>query len=886
MMAALRQFIARLRAFARGGDLDREFAEEMAAHLEMATEENVRKGMTRERARREAALRLGGTSSLQSQHRDVRGFRFLDDLVQDLRFAGRLMRKDRWFSTAAIAAIALGIGANAVGFTIVNAAFIRGFGFEHAEQLRAISWRPDRGRRTPSSYADLEDWRSQSHSFSAIGAYSFGAHNISDDHAPPEQTQGALVTADLFEVLRQRPLLGRSFMAGDDRRGAEPVVLIGYEMWTNRFGRDPNVIGRLLRINGAASTIVGVMPERMKFPENSELWVPFAPTDAQLARDARLLGVIARLKDGVSAREAATDIDGIARRIIAAHPDQSKGVVGAQIETLVQRFMGGMARPMFVTVMGAVTFVLLIACANVANLLLSRAMYRGREVAVRYSLGATRWRIIRQLLIESIALSCIGGVIGVILASVAIDAFDAAVQMADPPYWLHFTIDYRVLVYVAGSCIATGIVFGLAPAMHVSRDSQHETLKESARGTTGNRRAGRFGYALVVGELALTVVLLCGAGLMLRSFVSLYTLDPGFAVDGLMRMRMQLPPAKYPTPESRARFFDQLQSRVGAIPGITGSAFTTNVPPLDGEEWRFEIDGRPLADNDKRPFVATVTITPDYFEVLGVNINRGRALTANDGAPGAESAVISQVMADRYFRGEDPIGRRIRFVPREGEPEESRPWRTIVGVSAPFLQGSTDEAFRSAVVYLPFRQLPPRTSSLVIRSVLPPPDVMAAVRGAVQSIDIDQPVFTIETVDAVIQNERLFHRIFAAVFGLLAAIALTLSAVGVYGVMAYAVTQRTQEIGVRMAIGAQRWHVAWMFLKRCLTQLALGLAIGLPGAMLLGQVVRFNLVEIEPGDPVTIVTITAVLIAVALLSCLVPLRKASRVDPMNALRSE
>ena len=886
MLARLRHLVARLKALFRGGDLDRDFAQELESHLQMLTDENLRRGLPLQEARRQAAIRLGAASSLQSHHRDVRGFRGLDDLAQDVRFAMRLLIKDRWFSAAAIAAIALGIGANTVGFTIVNAAFFRGFGFERADQLHIISWRPDRGRRVPSSFADLEDWRAQSQSFSAIGAYSFGALNISDDHAAPEQTQGALITANHFDVLKQQPLLGRSLVSGDDQRGAAPVVIIGYELWTNRFARDPEVIGRILRVNGMPSTIVGVMPEGMKFPDNSELWAPFVPTNAQLARDVRPLGVVGRLKPGVSKREAASEIDGIARRIIAAHPDQTKGMIGGQVETLVERFLGGIARPMFITVMGAVIFVLLIACANVANLLLSRAMYRGREIAVRYSLGATRWRIIRQLLIESIALSSLGGIAGLVLASAGVDAFDSAVQMAQPPYWLRFTIDYRVLGYVAATCVTTGVLFGLAPALHLSRDSQHDSLKDG-RGSVGHRSAGRFGNLLVVAELALTVVLLCGAGLMLRSFVALYSLEPGFNVDGLMRMRMQLPPAKYPTAEHRAQFFEQLQSRVDAIPGILGSAVTTNVPPLDDEEWRVEIDGRPPIDDQRRPFVSTVTTTPTYFAVLGVAINRGRAFTASDGAPGSQNAIISQTMADRHFHGEDPLGRRLRFVPREDDPNvPPQPWRTIVGISAPFLQGSTDEAFRSAVVYLPFRQSTPRTSSILIRSALPPADVMAAVRHAVQAIDVDQPVFSIETVAGTLQNEQLFHRLFAAVFGLLAAIALVLSAVGVYGVMAYAVTQRTQEIGVRMAIGAQRWQVSWIFLKRCLTQLAIGLAVGLPAALGLGRLVRFQLVEIEPNDPVTIIGITVVLILVALASCLVPLRKAARVDPMIALRSE
>ena len=887
-MATLKQLVARLRAFFRGSELDRDFSEEMAAHLEMATEENIRKGMTPDEAKRQASLRIGGVTSLQSQHRDARGFRFLDDLVQDLRFAWRLMLKDRWLSAAAIIAIALGIGANTLGFTIVNAAFLRGFPFDRAEELRAISWQPEQGRRSAVSVLDLEDWRSQSRSFSGIAAFTFGAINISDDHAAPEQTQGSWVTANHFDVLRQRPALGRTFVVADERRGADPVVIIGYEIWKHRFDLDAQVVGRTLRINGQPATIVGVMPEGMKFGDNagSELWLPFIPTDAQLARDRRMLNVFGRLAPGVDAATAATEIDGIAKRIKSANPDQTKGLAGGQLETFIERFLGGAARPMFITVMGAVVFVLLIACGNVANLLLSRSMYRAREVAVRYTLGATRWRIVRQLLIESIALSAIGGGLGLALAWYGVGAFDAAVHAADAPWWLRFTIDFRVFAYVAAICVATGILFGLAPALHVSAANQSDTLKEGARGSFGARRANRFGQILIVGELALTVVLLCGAGLMLRSFIALYATNPGFAVDGLSRMRMQLPPSNYPTADARLRFYEQLQPRLEAIPGVQGVALTTSVPPLfGGEIWRFEVQGQAYAEDDERPWVSTVTITPNYFAVLGVGINRGRALTSADGAAGSESIVISQVMANRQFAGQDPVGQRIRFVRREDDTEP-QPWRTIVGVSAPLLQGAPDEAFRSPVVYIPLRQAAPRTASVVIRSDLPIGSVMTAVRSAVQSIDRDQPVFTIETVAAVLANERIIYRIFSTLFGVLASIGLILSAVGVYGVMAYAVTQRTQEIGVRMAIGARRWDVSWIFLKRGLIQLALGLAIGLPAAIGLGALARLRLVEIEPSDPVTMIGITVVLVVVSLLSCVLPARRAARVDPMVALRSE
>jgi putative ABC transport system permease protein len=888
-MAALTQLVARLRALFRGSELDRDFADEITTHIEMATDDNMRRGLPRDEARRQALLRFGGATAMQSRHRDTRSFRPLEEMAQDLRFAARLLVKERWFSAAAIVAMALGIGANTLGFTIINAAFIREFAFERADRIVAISWRPTRGRRLPASVLDLEDWRDGARSFAMIGGSSFQAINISDDRSAPEQTQGSSVTANLFDVLRQRPLIGRTFVAGEDRRGAAPVVILGYDLWTSRYERDPNVIGRVLKINGTPATIVGVMPEGMRFGENegSYLWTPFVATDAQLSRDVRPLSLFARLAEGATREAAAAEVEAIAQRILDDYPNQLQNVTAAQVETLQQRFLNGAAPRMFVVIMAAVVLVLLIACANVANLLLSRAVYRSREVAVRFSLGATRWRVVRQLLIESITLASLGGVGGLLLATIGVNAFDVAIQGSGAPWWLRFTIDYRVVSYVAAVCVATGILFGIAPALQVSRENPLDTLKEGARGTAGNPRSGRLGGIMVVSELALTIVLLCGAGLMLRSFIALYAAPAGFEVIDLTRMRMQLPPSKYPSVDARRRFFDQLLPKIDALPGIQSAALTTAVPPLDHEEWRVIIDGSEHVEDDRRPWISTVSVSPRYFETLGVRIARGRGIDNADAAAGSSNVVINQLAADRLFAGEDPSGRQLRFVPRRDEPEAPpQVWRTVVGVVPMFAQGDDSDAFHTPVVYLPFLNAPERTCSLIVRSSMAPVNVMAAVRASVQSIDPDQPVFMIQTIESVMANERSIYRIFATLFGVLASIGLILSAIGVYGVIAYAVTQRTQEIGVRVAIGAARWDVAWLFLRKGLMQIGLSLAIGIPAAMALGVLARIPAIAVEPNDPMMIAGVAALISVVALTACVIPARKAARVDPLTALRSE
>jgi putative ABC transport system permease protein len=806
-------------------------------------------------------------------------------VIQDLRFTLRLMARERWFTFVAIVALALGIGANATVFTLVQAALLSGLPFRDADRLAMLSLDSRSGDRGGVSHPELEDLRVQTRAYSGIAAFRDGEINISDDRALPEQARVAWLTANAFDVLAQPPLIGRAFLREDDRPGAPPVAILGYRLWKTRYGGDAGVLGQPIRLNGEAATIVGVMPEHVRFPINAELWAPFVPTAAQRQRDARALGAFARLRDGVSFAEAQAELATVAQRLAVAWPATNKELTGARVETFTERFVGGGARPMFVAMMGAVSFVLLIACANVANLLLSRSARRAREVALRMALGATRRRVLAQLLTESVVLGVIGGAIGLLIALAAVPLFDASVQDPGKPFWIVFAVNYRVVAYVAAVCVLTGLLFGLAPALHVSRTHLNDVLNEGGRSNASAPRLRWFSSVLVIAQLALTCVLLVGAGLMIRSLINAMTLDVGMKTDQLMAMRLTLPASRYETPEARRLFFERLDPRLSALPAVEASTITTSLPLTGIASRSFEIEGR-AGSGDDLPTVSIVTVGPRYFEVARTPVLRGRAFVDTDGAPGADAVIVDARMAALYFPGEDPLGRRLRFIERSPTPGASPPvWRTIVGISPTVWHSSLRESQPSPVLYLPARGDPPASAYLLLRSALAPAVVMDAVRREVRAIDRDQPVFTIETLDQRLAERRWPLRVFGVLLGVFAVIALVLSSVGLYAVMAYAVNERTQEIGVRMALGAEAAQVRWLVLRRGLVQLGIGLALGLVGAFALSRVLRRSLVQVSAGDPLTFVTIATLLSAVAIAACLIPARRATRIDPLDALRS-
>jgi putative ABC transport system permease protein len=812
-------------------------------------------------------------------------------MLQDVRFALRLMARERWYTAVAVIALALGIGVNAMGFSLTYAALYRGLPFDQSDRLYAISWLNKSNNRSNLSVPELRDWRSQTHTFVGLAGYMSGRANVADERALPESARTSWLTANSFALLRQPPLFGRDFVAGDDQKGAEPVVMLGYRFWMNRYGGDRGVVGKPVRVDGVSATIVGVMPESMQFPDTTDVWMPLIPTARQEQRDNRPLRVFGRLAEGVSIEQARAELTGISQRIAKAYPEASKDLIGARVETFSERFVNGAPRVVFTVLLWFVGFVLLIACANVANLLLSRSAQRAREIAVRMALGATRQRVLRQLLIESLLLGIIGGGLGLLLAFLGVPVFDASITDAGKPFWIVFKIDRVVVMYVAAICILTSIAFGLAPALHVSRANMHDVLKESGRSSVGGKRVRWFSGAMVVVELALTLVLLGGAGLMISTFTRLYAEDLGFNTSGLMALRVILPPPKYEASDARRQFFERLEPQLQTVPGAEGIVVTTSVPPFGAGERPIEIEGRPARGAGDAPWtVGSVTITPRFFDVLRTPLLRGRGFNEKDGTPGAEYVIVNQKFASQYFPGDDPIGKRFRFAQRTEtyltpEQRQQSAWLTIIGIS-PVIRHNAQNPEPRAVAYLPLRFDPPVYSTLLVRSGLPPASVMDAIRREVQRVDPDQPVLTIETMDQMLSQQRWPFRVFGTLLGVFALIALVLSSVGLYAVMAYSVSQRTQEIGVHMALGAEARQVSWMILRRGLIQLGIGLALGLAGAYGVSKVLHSAIEVITPGDPVTFVTITALMIAVALAACLVPARRATRVDPLVALRPD
>jgi putative ABC transport system permease protein len=811
-------------------------------------------------------------------------------LWQDVRFAVRLLVKNRWFTLVAATALALGIGVNTAVFTFVNAVLIRGLPFDEPDRIIAVGTTDARNRPAGVSRLDFNDWRDASKSFAGLALMLGTSVNVSDEGLAPEMFQGVYQSANLFQLIGVRPMLGRDFRPEDDQVGAPPVVIIGGGMWKTRYGSDPSIIGHTLKENSIVATVIGVMPPDMKFPFNTDIWLPVSILAAPVRdskRDVRNFMAIGRLATGVTLPQARAELQTIGKRLAEEYPNSNKDF-RPDLVKFNDRVTGPQITLIFLSLMGAVGFVLLIACANVANLLLSRAAHRSREIAVRVSLGAGRWRIVRQLLVESVLLSLVSGALGLGLGIVGIRLFDAATADVGKPYWMTFTVDPIVFVFLLAICVGTGVLFGLAPALHISRTDVHEVLKEGGgRSGTGGMRARRWTSALIVVEVVLTLVLLAGAGFMMRSFLALYTTDLGIETSHLLTMQLRLPLAKYPRPEPITALYQHMEERLRAVPAIRSAAVTTNPPTFGGLQRQLTVDGRPTQPGEKLPDVTMVSISAGYFDTLGVNVQRGRVFTDADGTSGHEAAIVNQRFVTMHFPGEDPLGRRIRLTDSTPQAQPPPPVdATIVGIVPTVRQRNFSEPDPDPVVYLPYRADPQRFMFLVVRGTGDAGRLTSLVREEMRIVEPDVPLFRIQTMDDLLAQQRWALRTFGSMFAMFAVIALVLSAVGLYAVTAYSVTQRTAEIGVRMALGAQAGQVMWLVLRRALIQLAIGLPLGVAGAFGVGQLLQTLLVQTSARDPLTIAAIALLMMVVSLMACFWPARRATRLDPVSALRYE
>ncbi|HKQ76435.1 MAG TPA: ABC transporter permease [Blastocatellia bacterium] len=797
-------------------------------------------------------------------------------LWQDARYGLRMLMKNRGFTLTAVITLALGIGATSVIFSFVNGILLRPLPYRDSDQLVLLDENaPKRG--IPSmgvSYPNLLDWREQNRVFTGIAAYDGGWDYTLTGIGEPEELLCAWGSYNAFEILGVAPILGRTFTAEEEHWKNGLVVILSHDLWTRRFDAKPDVIGRTIALNNRSHTVIGIMPTGFKFPAVADLWVPMPPVIGE--RTDHGWSAIARLKPGVTIEQAQSEMTAVARHIEELNPDTNEGL-GVKLIPL-REGLAGDYRTALLILMGVVGLVLLIACVNVANLLLSRASARTKEVAIRTALGAGRWRVFRQLLIESLTLGVMGGALGLMLAFWSLDLLLAATP-TDLPFWMKFDLDGRVLGFTAGVTLLTALIFGAAPALQASKIDLNKALKEGGRSSSGagHHRTLR---SLVVAEVALSLVLLIGAGLMMRSFMRLQHTNSGFNPENLLTLRLNLPQVKYDSLQRRA-FFQQLLERIRATPGVEAAGAAFNLPLRESpSEIGLTVEGYPALPPGQAPMVNNNVITPDYFRTMGIPLLIGRDFNDADTGDSMSVTIIDERLAREYWPNESPIGKRITL----GPPEDKEPWYTIVGVVGAVKHESLNLT-RRKTVYVPHAQYSTDDMSLGIRAMYPE-NLAPAIQRQVKAIDPNLPIINMRTMTEVVSRSVWRPRIYAILFGVFAAVALALTSVGLYGVMAYSVSERSREIGIRMALGAQQRDVLKLVVAQGMTLTLIGIGIGLAAALALTRLMRSLLFEVSVTDPLTFAGLAALLSVVALLSCFLPARRATKVDPMVSLKCE
>ncbi|HUE02099.1 MAG TPA: ABC transporter permease [Bryobacteraceae bacterium] len=806
-------------------------------------------------------------------------------MLQDIRYAFRMLFKSKGYTAIAVAALALGIGANTANFSVADAFLLKPVALPHLESLVVLMERAPHqtANWTNVSPADYLDWKRQSQSFAEFSPYEWDEVNLTGA-GEPERIEMVRTAANFFDVLGAHAMLGCVFLPDAERAGQSQSVVLSYGLWQRRFGGHRGIVGKTIKLDGLSTVVTGVMGKKFNFPVSAELWLSWSmsPQEGQV-RGRHYLAVVARLKPGVSPRQASAEMNIIARRLGEQYPRTNRGW-SAHVIPIRHFVAGDLTTQYTLMMMAAVGFVLLIACANVANVQFARGAARQREFAVRTAVGASRWRVVRQLLTESMVLSLAGAVVGLAVAEWGVDLIQHYMPADIARYiagWYEISLDHRAFAFALGVAVLSGIISGLAPAIQSSKPDLNETLKESGRGTSAGRSRQRIRSVLVVAELALALVLLVGAGLMVKGVNSLLGVQQFYDPQHILSIQMNLPDGKYKDSPQRAAFYGQVLERLHAAPGIEAAAIVRSLPDGDGERiTQLAVEGVPPDKGEYRS-AQLETISADYFTLMHMPLREGRALSDRDGAESLAVAVVSESMAARYWPGRSALGRRIKA----GPADEENPWLTIVGVVRDVRYSWFDRE-PPPVVYRSYRQAAEGWTTLAIRTHGSPMQVVRAVRQSVAQVDPDQPLAEIKPLDRVLSEALLGNSYVAVMMSVLGVIALVLAAVGVSGLMAYAVTERTHEIGVRLALGAQRDSVLRMLVGRGMFLTAIGLAIGLAGAVFLARLLSNLIYGVSATDWTTFGGVAAAMAIVSLAASYIPARRAALLDPTIALRHE
>ena len=853
--------------------VERELAEEIEACLEMLVQAKLAEGLNPEEARRAALIELGGVDQVKESVREVRVGHFFRTVWQDFRYGARSLRKSPGFTVVAVVTLALGVGANTAVFSVVNAVLLRPLPYENPGQLVRL-WADNSGRRTDQnqfSPAEVTEFRDQLTTFEDVGLFDYGlSANLTGD-GPPERVNGSEASPGLFTTLRVKPVLGRVFLPDETEVAQSRVALISEGLWRRRFGADPNLAGRTIQLDGESFTVVGVLPGSFKFPEQVDLWLPFSFTadDWKTDRAHYYVEAVGRLKPGVTKEQASAELETIVGRLRPTFPAARKNW-GVALVSLHEQVVGKVSLTLWI-LLGAVGFVLLIACVNVANLLLARAASRQKEITIRAALGAGRLRIVRQLLTESLLLAAAGGAAGALLAVWAVRLSSASI-IDSLPRAEEVAVDGRVLGFTLLVSVVTGVVFGVMPALKASNPNLNETLKEGGRRSTSSRSGPR--NVLVVAEIALSLVLLTGAGLLIKSFMRLQGVNAGFDPHNLLTMQLTLPKTQYPDTEGQNAFVQQTLRRVETLPGVKSAAATINLPLVGTWGMGYKVIGH---DNAPLQVADNANITPGYFRTMGIPLLMGRDFSERDTGGGPKVIIISEALARKHFSGQSPLGQRINA---GGE-------REIVGVAADVKPRGLELEVKPQI-YLPYAQKPTPAPfvTFTVRTESEPLTLAGAVEKEIRNLNKDLPVANVRAMEQIVAASLEQRRLTMLLLGVFACIAVALASVGIYGVVSYSVSQRTHELGIRVALGARGKDVLALVLGQGVRLAFVGVTLGLVGAFWLTGLLKDLLFGVGATDPLTFVSVAALLVAVALAACYIPARRAAKVDPMVALRYE